>query len=110
MLVTFQSQAYSNITMFGDVAVKLLTMMGHSGTVPGAILAEDVPAALDHLKKALAEDRSVTAAAPAENNKDQEEEESKEIPVSLAQHAFPLLELLKAAAKAQRDVMWERTA
>lgn len=109
MLVTFRSQAYSNITMFGDVAVKLLTMMGHSGAVPGAILAEDVPAALDHLKKALAENRSARAAPPAENDKE-EDEESKEIPVSLAQHAFPLLELLKAAAKAQRDVMWERTA
>jgi len=28
-------------------------MMGHSGTVPGAILAEDVPAALDRLKRAI---------------------------------------------------------
>ncbi|MFO1431665.1 MAG: DUF1840 domain-containing protein [Candidatus Competibacteraceae bacterium] len=109
MLVTFRSQAYSNITMFGDIAVKLLTMMGHSGTVPGALLAEDVPAALDHLKQALAEDRSASVAPAAENDKE-EDEESKEIPVSLAQHAFPLLELLKAAAKAQRDVMWERTA
>jgi hypothetical protein len=95
--------------MFGDVAVKLLTMMGHSGTVPGAILAEDVPAALDHLQKALAEDRSASVPPPAENDKE-EDQESKEIPVSLAQHAFPLLELLKAAAKAQHDVMWERTA
>jgi hypothetical protein len=85
-------------------------MMGHSGTVPGAILAEDVPAALDRLKKALAEDRSATVAIPAENAKDYDDEESKEVPVSLAQHAFPLLELLKAAAGAQRDVMWERTA
>jgi hypothetical protein len=110
MLVTFRSQAYADITMFGDIAVKLLTMMGHSGTVPGAILAEDVPAALDHLKKALAEDRSATVAAPAEKNVKDEDEESKEIPVSLVQHAFPLLELLKAAAGAQRDVMWERTA
>lgn len=110
MLVTFRSQAYANITMFGDVAVKLLTMMGHSGTVPGAILAEDVPAALDCLKKALAEDRSAPVAIPAENAEDDDKEESKEIPVSLAQHAFPLLELLKAAARTQRDVMWERTA
>ena len=109
MLVTFRSPAYANITMFGDVAVKLLTMMGHSGTVPGAILAEDVPAALARLKKALAEDRSAAVAVPADDAKE-EDEEAKEIPVSLAQHAFPLLELLKAAAGTQRDVMWERTA
>ena len=109
MLVTFRSQAYANITMFGDVAVKLLTMMGHSGTVPGAILAADVPAALDRLQKALAEDRSAAVAVPTDDAKE-EDEEAKETPVSLAQHAFPLLELLKAAAGAQRDVMWERTA
>ncbi len=109
MLVTFRSQAYANITMFGDIAIKLLTMMGHSGAVPGAILAEDVPAALDRLKKALAEDRSAVVAVPADDAKEKDEE-AKEIPVSLAQHAFPLLELLRAAAGAQRDVMWERTA
>ena len=50
MLVTFTCEAYADITMFGDVAQHLLTLMGHSGTVPGAILAEDVPAALHRLR------------------------------------------------------------
>jgi hypothetical protein len=31
MLVTFSCPAYANITMFGDVAVHLLELMGHSG-------------------------------------------------------------------------------
>src|SRR5690606_27882768 len=57
MLVTFKTKAYANITMFGDVAVKLLRMMGHSGTVPSAILADDVPAALERLKAAIAEEK-----------------------------------------------------
>ena len=109
MLVTFRSQAYANITMFGDVAVKLLTMMGHSGTVPGAILAEDIPAALDRLKKAIATDRG-TAAADTAGKAQDEDEESSERPVSLAHHAFPLLELLAAAAARKCDVMWVRTA
>ena len=47
MLVTFKSDAYADIMMFGDAAHRLLKMMGHSGTLPSAILAEDVPAALD---------------------------------------------------------------
>ena len=46
MLVTFSTTAYADITMFGGVAVTLLEMMGHSGTVPGAILTADLPAAL----------------------------------------------------------------
>jgi hypothetical protein len=45
MLVTFTTDAYADITMFGDVALAMLKMMGHSATVPGAILAEDVPVA-----------------------------------------------------------------
>ena len=32
MLVTFESRSYADITMFGDVAVHLLHLMGHSGT------------------------------------------------------------------------------
>jgi len=43
MLVTFTTKAYADITMFGDVAVAMLKMMGHSTTVPGAIVAEEVP-------------------------------------------------------------------
>ncbi|MFV1973803.1 MAG: DUF1840 domain-containing protein, partial [Thiohalobacterales bacterium] len=50
MLVTFTCSAYADITMFGDVAVQLLKMMGHSGTVPGAFRAEDIPVALEKLQ------------------------------------------------------------
>ena len=46
MLVTFTTDAFADITMFGDVGLALLKMMGHSGTVPSAILAADVPVAL----------------------------------------------------------------
>jgi len=47
MLVTFTTDAYADIIMFGDVALTLLKMMRHSKTVPGAILAADVPMALN---------------------------------------------------------------
>ena len=46
MLVTFTTNTYPDITMFGDFALTMLKMMGHSATVPGAILAPDVPEAL----------------------------------------------------------------
>jgi len=35
MLITLKTKSYADITMFGDVAIKLLQMTGHSGTVPG---------------------------------------------------------------------------
>ena len=38
MIVKFSTRAGA-LTMHGDAAVTLLKAMGHSGTVPGAILA-----------------------------------------------------------------------
>ena len=52
MLVRFDSDV-GGFTMFGDIAVQLLKMMGHSGTVPSAIVAKDIPPALKRLQAAL---------------------------------------------------------
>jgi hypothetical protein len=97
MLVTFTTKVYADITMFGDVAVSLLKMMGHSGTVPSAILAADVPAALSRLTAAI----NAGASPPAGEDK---EEDSA---VSMAHRALPLIDLLTAAAKNNCDVMWK---
>lgn len=111
MIVTFRTSAYADIMMFGEVAVQLLKLMGHSGTVPSAIVAEDVPEALDRLKKAIeahkAENPAPTKPAPKKTDEEGEEEE-EEIPVDLAQRALPLIQLLEAAAAAKADVMWDR--
>jgi hypothetical protein len=98
MLVTFSTDAYADITMFGDVAVALLKMMGHSGTVPSAIQAADVPAALSRLTAAI----ESTKAAPSVDDEDEDEP-----PVSMSHRALPLIELLTAAAKDGCDVMWK---
>ena len=101
MLVTFSCPAYADITMFGDVAVRLLKLMGHSATVPGALLAEDVQAALERLEAAVEADEQLPQ--PDESA----EEEDDEPAVSLAHRALPLIELLQAAAKAKCNVMWD---
>jgi hypothetical protein len=99
MLVKFESDAGS-FTMFGEVAVTLLRMMGHSGTVPSAILAPDIPAALERLQAALAGYHE--PPAPPE----QDSGERKEPPVSLRTRAYPLIDLLTRAAARNADVMW----
>jgi len=98
MLVTFSCKAYADITMFGDVAVTLLKMMGHSGEVPGALLAEDIPAALHKLRTALA------AAEPEVAGKGDDDAP----PVSLSLRAMPLIELLEAALKEDTPVVWDK--
>ena len=104
MLVTFTTSAYANITMFGDVALTMLKMMGHSGTVPGALLAEDIPAALQRLEAAVEADKQLPQPEQSE------EEEDGEAAVSLSNRALPLIELLKAAAKAKSNVMWDNNS
>jgi len=98
MLVTFTTKAYADITMFGDVALSLLKMMGHSGTVPSAILAADVPQALTLLKSTL--DAKAEQVSSLSTNDD-------EAKVSMHNRALPLLALLAAAAKQEADVMWK---
>jgi hypothetical protein len=100
MLVKFKSDV-GTLTMFGDVAVPLLKLMGHSGTVPSAILPGDIPAAVARLKDAVAA-RPDTASPAAEKAADPD----KEIPVSLKQRAFPLIELLERAAERECEVVW----
>ena len=97
MLVRFDSKV-GMLTMFGDVAVKLLRLMGQSGAVPGAILAADIPAAVQRLRQGVGlEPRRIES----------QDSEEGETPVNLSQRAFPLIELLERAAKRGADVIWE---
>lgn len=98
MLVTFTTNAYADITLFGDVALALLKMMGHSASVPGAIMAEDVPAALDRLTAAIEAEKASAVA---------EDEDADEPVVSMTHRALPLINLLAAAARAKTYVTWK---
>jgi Domain of unknown function (DUF1840) len=100
MLVTFKTDA-GNITMFEKDALNILKMMGHSATVPGAILAEDVPDALERLKNALDAEK-LSASTDDEDIETDEEEPS----VSMAHRGLPLANLLTLAVKENSDLMW----
>lgn len=102
MLVKFETTAFGSITMFGDVAIKLLKLMGHSGTVPSAIMPEDIPEALQRLRTGIAREE---AAATDELATEVENEEEGQY-VSLRNRAFPLIELLEAAEEENVPVMW----
>lgn len=114
MLITFRTSNYPDITLFGDEALRLLRMMGHSGTVPGALLGADVPAALQRLRKAIAaetDSREARGSAPdgdtPASGESEDEDEPAEEPVGVAQRAFTLIEMLEAAARDGSNVMWD---
>ena len=112
MLVKFRSTATDSITMFGDSATELIKLMGASGKVPGALSAADVAGALQRLESAMEGVKAATheTAAPPADNEDtaaDDDEDDKPVKVSLATRAIPLLSLLKRAAAADAEVMWE---
>ncbi|HHF7365572.1 TPA: DUF1840 domain-containing protein [Legionella bozemanae] len=96
MLITFHTDAYEDITYFADIAKRLLSLMGHSGTVPGAIKSEQLPEALERLQTGLQKEKKVV-----------EDDEDNEQEISLAKRAVPLISLLQAAIKKDKDVLWD---
>ena len=115
MLVIFRSTATESITMFENVAIELLKLMGASGRVPGALDPDDVPPALQRLENAVEriqiEQHTATPARPADNEDwaadEDDDEQDREPPVALATRAIPLISLMKRAAAAHAEVMWE---
>jgi hypothetical protein len=77
----------------------MLEMMAFGHSVPGAIIAGDVPTALDNLNQAL--DKLPPQAEPAD-------EAGEDQPaVSMHTRAIPLVELLQAAVADEVHVRWE---
>ena len=103
MLITFHTKSYADITLFGDIGKQLIELMGHTPTVPGAILAEDLPAALARLRAGV----TATSAQAEVLDKSDMRADEEERPVSLANRALPLISLLEAAAKDKENVMWD---
>jgi hypothetical protein len=102
MLITFKTRAYADVTMFGEVALKLIKLMGRRETVPSAIEPEDIPQALKMLRAGIAADDDAAKEDESEDGDDETEEF-----VSVHNRALPLIEILQAAHKENVPVMWE---
>lgn len=107
MIVKFSTRAGA-LTMHGDAAVALLKAMGHSGTVPGAILAADLPEALAQLRKVLDEQAHAPPPPPVPAGVEEDDEREREPPVTLRMRALPLIDMSETAIARGSDLMWER--
>jgi len=111
MIVNFSTR-YGQLTLLGESAVTLLKLAGHSGTVPGAVLAADLPGFLARLRAGLAgqgdaaSPPSPKSAAPADE--EESDEGAKPGQVTLRMRAVPLIEMIETAIARGSDLMWER--
>jgi hypothetical protein len=101
-----------HLQMHGEAAIALVRLMGHSGTVPGAILAAELGPALAALRKGLEISGDAIVPAPPPRPADDEEEDERHKPsieaVRLRTRAAPLIGLLERAIADNSDLMWER--
>ena len=96
-MIVFQTKYHADISLFDNVALKLIKLMGHSETVPGAFTKDEIEQALDNLSKAIAK--------PSAKTGDNWDDDS----VSLAHRAKPLLDLLESAKLNKEHVIWEKS-
>lgn len=109
MLVKFSTR-HGQLVMQGEPAVALLRLGGHSGTVPSAVLAADLPAFLARLRQGLEQHGEELSPPPPPRDPEQREEDDdpRERPVSLRLRAVPLLDMIETAIKRKSDLMWDR--
>lgn len=110
MIVKFTT-GHGQLTMFGDAATTLLKLLGHSGSIPGAILAADLPAALEMLRAGIARDGETPAPEPGAEQpvRHGADDEGRRTPVTLRMRAVPLVDLIESAIARGADLMWERS-
>ena len=109
MIVIFKSAAAGDVIMFGDVAHRLMKIMGKDVTPKGIVTIEQLPGAIALLEAAIAEDRKQNAKVAEEDRPLMESGGGGGAArpfVTLAQRAVPLLELLSLAQKKKKPVTW----
>jgi hypothetical protein len=106
MLYEFKSRATGSVVMTQKVAERLLQIIGKPTGPTGIILPEQMPAALAALQHEIDAERQ--AANPKQLEQDEQEalDRGRPIPVSLAQRAWPLIDMLRAAQAADKEITW----
>lgn len=106
MLVTFSSKVDADILMMAQHAKQVLKAAGKDigDSVPerGVFSPEQLDGAIQRLEKAIANE-----VAPSEPDDD---DRDRPRAVLLEQRAFPLLNMMRKAKKANAPVLWETSS
>jgi hypothetical protein len=112
MLVTFKSKAAAEVTMYKEHAAYLLGLL-HKNVEMGVITSAETEGAIKVIEAAVAESKAHPVSEVVQRDVDahhhdegHDHEHERVETVSFSARAYPLLEMLHAAHKEQRDVMW----
>lgn len=110
MLVKFSTR-FGQLLMQAEPAVRLVQLGGHSGSVPSAVLAVDLPGFAARLQAGLEQHGDELSPAPktaATGRTEDDDDEPRERPINLRLRAVPLLDMLDTAIRQQSDLLWEK--
>lgn len=110
MLITFQSSAAAEITMYKAHVKELLDTLDKN-CERGVITCAETAHVIQLLEQMMAQDkqerqRQEQLLQDEEDDEDAFEKKIKSETVTLSARFFPLLEMLKLAQKKQKDIIW----
>jgi hypothetical protein len=104
MLIAFKSPAAAELLMTETLAQYLLGLVGKHLGQRGVIHHDEMAAAIVRLEAAIALDKA--KHAPHEAHYASAAGDPQHHAVHLTQRAFPLLDMMRQAQKANADILW----
>ena len=105
MIYKFKSKAAGDVIMMGPSGDQVLRTIGKEPAPKGIIEPGAMPAAMRAIEQAVAADEAARARAEQEA-----QAEGRTLPphegVSLRQRAWPLVEMMKRAHAADKEIVW----
>jgi hypothetical protein len=111
VIYEFKSRATGSVVMTGAVAEQMLGIVGKAAGPTGIFTVEQMGPAIAALKAAVEHDESLAKERAAAHGPDTDQEaspdrEDRQPAISLRQRAWPLIDMLQAAQRAEQVVTW----
>jgi hypothetical protein len=106
MLITFKCRAAPDVMMLENLAQYLVGIVGKRLGERGVIMHDELGEAITKLESAISSDKQERAEHEGHFHEGEEGHEHHEIPVGLAQRAYPFLDMLRAAQTENADIVW----
>jgi hypothetical protein len=106
MLITFKCRSAPDVVMLENLAQYLLGIIGKRLGARGVIAHDELGVVISKLEAAIVTDKQERAEHEGHFHEGEEGHEHHEIPIGLAQRAYPFLDMLRAAQKDTTDIVW----
>jgi cyclopropane-fatty-acyl-phospholipid synthase len=100
-MIKFSSKAAGDVFMLDDHGRQLLEIIGKPAQSKGVITPEEIAAALNRLRQAIARDDDAEQPDTATD-----EAAGRDDIVALRRRAFPLMDMLERAQRKNTEVAW----